>query len=227
MTFSVAPSWATLASPDIIPVVVEPDTANQEVVYVTAYTSAATTCTVVRAQEGTSGITHTATAWKCGPTAQDFGGSSTDGTISHTTSTKSLPWPLPWGFIGFAEATGVQTGITTSTDVTGLTVTFTAVANRRYKLTAFVNLLQSTNTGNVQVIIADGSNNSQAIGTDTYAAGEYGTTVAIKGSVSPAAGSTTYKVRINTSAGTVGLNQGAGYPTMFLVEDIGPNGAPV
>jgi hypothetical protein len=71
-TWSSTPGFPTIAAPDFAVIVVEPDTANEEILYLTAFTSGATTGTVLRAQEGTTGITHTATAWVHGPTALDF-----------------------------------------------------------------------------------------------------------------------------------------------------------
>jgi hypothetical protein len=61
-----------VASPDILKLSVEPSTPNEEILYVTAYTSGATSATVTRAQEGSTARTHPATAWVHGPTAADF-----------------------------------------------------------------------------------------------------------------------------------------------------------
>ena len=69
---SVPTNMPVVASPNIVVLVIEPNTSNEEIVYVTAYTSGATTATVSRAQEGTSGITHTSKAWVSAPTARDF-----------------------------------------------------------------------------------------------------------------------------------------------------------
>jgi hypothetical protein len=46
---------------------------------------------------------------------------------------------LPFGYVASANSSKAQTGITTATDLTGLTVTFTAVANRRYMFIGSVN----------------------------------------------------------------------------------------
>lgn len=67
-----SPGFPTIASPNYVAIVVEPNTANEEIVYLTAYTSGGTSGTFTRAQEGTSGITHTATAWSHSPTVFDF-----------------------------------------------------------------------------------------------------------------------------------------------------------
>jgi hypothetical protein len=61
-----------VAYPNYLVIVVEPNTSNEEIIYVTAYSSAATSATVTRAQEGTSGVTHSSKAWANAPTALDF-----------------------------------------------------------------------------------------------------------------------------------------------------------
>lgn len=76
-TWGVAPGFATITAPDFYVLVVDPDTANEEVVYLTAYTAAATTGTFTRAQEGTSGVAHSAKPWVHGATASDFKSPST------------------------------------------------------------------------------------------------------------------------------------------------------
>lgn len=78
ITFASAPSWATLPKGNIIPLVLDPPGAspngNYEVVYVTAYTSGATTATIKRGQEGTTGVAHSNGAtWMVGPTAAGEG----------------------------------------------------------------------------------------------------------------------------------------------------------
>jgi hypothetical protein len=73
VSWASAPGFPTIVAPDYYVVIAEPDTANEEIMYLTAFTSGATTGTVTRAQEGTSGRAHAATAWTHGPTAQDFG----------------------------------------------------------------------------------------------------------------------------------------------------------
>lgn len=62
----------TVASPDILKVVAEPNTSNEEIMYVTAYTASATSATVNRGQEGSTARTHAGTAWVHTSTAADF-----------------------------------------------------------------------------------------------------------------------------------------------------------
>lgn len=76
ITFASAPSFATITSPDFIPLVLEPagtsPSGNFEIVYLTAYTAAATTGTIARGQEGTSGVAHSnGVAWEQGPVQVD------------------------------------------------------------------------------------------------------------------------------------------------------------
>lgn len=75
-----APGFPTITSPDFAVITVEPGTASEEIVYLTAYTAGATSGTFTRAAEVVgSGSTATAYAhsskpWVHAPTAQDFAG---------------------------------------------------------------------------------------------------------------------------------------------------------
>lgn len=75
-TFAVAPNFATITGSDYIPLTLEPNTASMEIVYLTAYTSGATTGTITRAAEDAT--LHPAAAhavgatWDHGPTINDF-----------------------------------------------------------------------------------------------------------------------------------------------------------
>lgn len=72
-TWSSAPAnMPTVASPDILKIVVEPNKTTEEIIYVTAYAPPATSATVVRAQEGSTALAHAATAWAHAPTAADY-----------------------------------------------------------------------------------------------------------------------------------------------------------
>lgn len=51
-------AWPTVSSPNTLTLVIEPDTANEEIVYVTAHTANSTSATILRAQESTTDITH-------------------------------------------------------------------------------------------------------------------------------------------------------------------------
>lgn len=113
ITFAVAPAFATLTGSDYIPIVLEPPTtspsANFEVVYLTAYTAAATTGTISRGQEGTTGVVHSnGVAWAVAPSVLDA----------------YQPTDLQNGVIGSADLAASSISINTSTGA--LTVTLAA-----------------------------------------------------------------------------------------------------
>lgn len=139
------------------------------------------------------------------------------------------PWNLPWGVMGYAEITANQTGITAIVDVTGLSLTWTAAANRRYKITTKAYVTSSVALDAVAVAITTGGGvQVQSTGTHVHLAGtSYG--VVLEAVVTGvAAGSATYKVRALRSAGTgsCSIVAHSTYPAFILVEDIGPNGVP-
>lgn len=85
VTFSVAPDFATITSPDYIPLLLDYGTANYEIVYLTAYTSSGTTGTITRAAEDATNwpaVAHNSTSgpgggtavWCVAPTILDFAG---------------------------------------------------------------------------------------------------------------------------------------------------------
>lgn len=126
----------------------------------------------------------------------------------------------PAGKIGFETVTTSQVGISTVTDLTGLSRTFTAVAGRLYRYSALVRLEQSTAAGLPQLVFADGSNNQLAAWQGSLQAGER-MSAAISCLGAPAAGSFTVKLRLSTTAGTVGSIASATASAYILVEDIG------
>jgi hypothetical protein len=135
-------------------------------------------------------------------------------------------WNIPWGRISHAIATASQTGITTTiTDLTSLTVTFTASANRYYLIRGHITAQQNSAATAFEVRVTDGSNTQIASCDQTVIAGQaLSTSVAVV--VQPAAGSVTYKLRGLTNTGTADLIASAASPILILVEDIGPSGAP-
>lgn len=147
-----------------------------------------------------------------------------DGAITEAKLATAFLDALPKGVVGYAERTSNQTGITSTSnvDLTGLSVTFTALADRRYKITASVGGGYSSTTEAFLVAITTGSNtvlqrsilpNSQA---EWWRADMC--TVEV-----PGAGEVTYKVRGSTVfGGSVQVSASANAPSYILVEDIGP-----
>jgi hypothetical protein len=72
-SWSTAPAnLPTVASPDYVVLVVEANTSNEEIIYLTAFTSGGTSGTISRGEEGSAAIAHSSTTWISGPTALDF-----------------------------------------------------------------------------------------------------------------------------------------------------------
>ena len=80
ITFAVAPAFATIAGTDYIPLVLDPPAGptpnpNFEIVFITAYTSGATSGTILRGQGGTTAVAHNVGAlWAQAPVVTDFQG---------------------------------------------------------------------------------------------------------------------------------------------------------
>lgn len=82
VTWASAPAnMPTVASPNILKLIAEPNTPAEEIMYLTAYTAGATSGTVLRAQESSPGNLHTAKPWIHGPTAADFPPLTTPGDL--------------------------------------------------------------------------------------------------------------------------------------------------
>lgn len=131
----------------------------------------------------------------------------------------------PWGNVAApASATSAQTGITTVTDLTSLSITFTAAANRRYLLVGNVPATSTVANDRVEVVIADGSNNVLQVAADNVGVSTGLTTLVPMVDVVPGAGSVTYKLRIQrgSGTGTVGSNPLGGWSARFHVVDMGP-----
>jgi hypothetical protein len=134
------------------------------------------------------------------------------------------PWNLPWGLIGQNIVTADQTGIAASiVDLTGLALTFTAVANRAYRATWLFQVLNGANAATFSPRLSiDGSESVMPahtinIGWSWAAAGwcTFGL----------AAGSRVVKLRGSINSGSCSIVN-ATAAGRFVVEDIGPGGAP-
>ena len=129
---------------------------------------------------------------------------------------------FPRGVMGYAKSTADSTTIsTTQADVSGMSVTFTAEANRLYRAT-FECFYSVSSASQNQFFITDGSNNMvDQIYTNSNLNFVSITLVYI---FTTTAGSKTYKVRAETSAGTMTIYgaTGANRSYSFVIEDLGP-----
>lgn len=133
---------------------------------------------------------------------------------------------LPRGYIVATSITGSgATGVSTvATDVTGLSVTWTALANRRYRITAGGDFAFTATDTQAFLILADGASTQIQRTTSPVTSN---TAIPVSGYLTyieaPSAGSTTRKLMIQraTGSGTVGFQGGTGNPAFIVVEDIG------
>ena len=122
---------------------------------------------------------------------------------------------MPRGIMAYATKT--TTGITTTLADVGLSVTFTAQANRYYKYTFYTYASNSTSVGTMETYITDSSNNIKGILNLYVPGGGYYTFQHLTYISTETAGSVTRKVRAKCQTGS-----GTLYDPMYLfVEDIG------
>lgn len=211
---------------------------NPEIVVITSHTALGTTATITRGAYGTVARQHPqGTAWAhvpVGPddyiaivTAGTRPGDPYEGQFIFETDTNKLVGygGVDWaprdagGQLNYAQVTANQTGITTSVDLTGLTVNVTVGTGRRIKITGYVPQFSRT-AGTATFVglhVYEGatelSNFTSGMNNTYHGA----VTMAV---VTPTAGAHTYKLQAN-SDGTVSSIVTATGPAFILVEDIG------
>ena len=127
---------------------------------------------------------------------------------------------MPAGTLGFAQVTSNQTPITTTTDLTGLTVTVTVAAGRRISIDFALLCLSSTLDAQFIVAVNEGATILSEAATICAAVS---VNVTCTGSVilTPTTGVHTYKLTGFCSAGTGQLTASTTTPAYIMVEDIG------
>lgn len=142
--------------------------------------------------------------------------------VAGTTLTAANLDKYPGGWIGYAEVTANQTGISSVTDLTSLSVTVTVGTSRRIQVFGFARLTQQTSNGIITFSIRDGS--STTLSTYLFTASTGNSTQGVVSAVlTPSSGSNTYKLSLATTAGTVDMSAGATFPAHILVCDLGPS----
>ena len=126
--------------------------------------------------------------------------------------------------VAYAQVTANQAGITTIVDLTGLSVTFTAAAGRRYRVSAQALVLSSATADLIVGYIRDGANTQVGRWCQLYQVGTAGTGLLAAGSVylTPSAGSYTVKLSLerNAGTGTVTMQAGGGFPAFIAVDAV-------
>jgi hypothetical protein len=177
---------------------------ENEIMWVTAHTAAATTATILRGQEGTTAAAHALnTAWVHGPVASDFD-----------------------AVLGYTQVTANQTPITTEVALTGLSLTVTVpYAQHRVRITAQGKGSSSNIGDRIIVSIKEGATYLFDGVLDFYEPVANGVS-AFSGSVVivPTAGTHTYNLtaRVIAGAGTMTFQAGTTAPAWLMVEDLGP-----
>ncbi len=144
--------------------------------------------------------------------------------IEDITPTPAPTNSAPSSTLGYAEVTTSQTGISTITDLTGLSVTVTVPGGRRIKITGKANVNGSIASNTPQLTIREGSTQLQAAQIQNSSTAGNGTILEGEVVLTPSAGTHTYKLSLELSAGTgtVGMAAAATFPSFILVEDITP-----
>jgi hypothetical protein len=129
---------------------------------------------------------------------------------------------LPRGVMGNALGAGSsQTGITGLVDITGLSITYTAIASRLYKTTVVIPVNQVTSAAmNIFIPVTDAAGTAVRAATISLGASEYAV-VSFTFVETGLSGTITRKVRASTSAGTLTVYGDAAQRGQFIIEDIG------
>lgn len=134
-------------------------------------------------------------------------------------------YAIPLGYLGSASASAAQASIGTSaTDLTSLSVTFTALASRRIKVTAQVPFNNKVTASKVTLLLRESTTTLEAVrGALAAGADTDPQTFSLVYTASAITGAHTYKLSALCDAGTVDVSPNSGTPRLarLLVEDIG------
>jgi hypothetical protein len=159
----------------------------------------------------------------------------TAGDLIYETNTKKLleyqdstlgwtpPWNLPWGLVGSANLTSNSSSFTTQTDISGLSVTFTSVSGRKYRVSTNVNLQSTVATDDVRgYLFVDGVSTATMVAHLSLADRAY--RVQDHTIVSGTGSSMTVKIRGQRQAGsgTCTCSNNSSNSSWLIVEDVGP-----
>jgi hypothetical protein len=140
--------------------------------------------------------------------------------------TVSMLTKAPRGVMAYASSTTATTATSTQTVATGMTATFTAVANRYYKITYFEPEFDFAATQGqyihqrIRLTNVSGTiyNTLAILNPSAFALSLYGQVVAV---TTLSAGSTTIVGTLFANTGTVSVYRAAGFVATLVVEDIG------
>lgn len=185
-----------------------PDPTNAEIVRVTARTS--DTLTITRAQEGSTARSVVA-------------GDVIAATITAKTLTDMEG--ANEGLVGIAEITTTSTGTTnaTPTDVSGLSVTFTAISGHYYRVAFYGTVISTVAGDRSTVTLREGTTTLQGNGNIDHLSNSSAWFAGLEYTVAPSAGAHTYKISQHRASGTgsVSIYAAATQPAQLTVTDLG------
>jgi len=130
---------------------------------------------------------------------------------------------LPRGLVASASVNTSQGSITTVTNLTGLSVSFTAATDRKYRVTATVEILDSASSSVYVLAVKDGA---FTVHRSTGVNGHTGsvTNTIVSPPIFSYPGSRTWRLTLErvSGTGTLSTTPSATYPAHITVEDIGP-----
>ena len=129
---------------------------------------------------------------------------------------------FPFGVVGAVQSIAGNVGITTTTtDVSGMSITFTAIAGRTYKFNVQASAQKTTSESWMQVQVTNSSNTVFGGAYGSAAAGEYANLSFSNYVTGLSAGSITFKLRVVCGASTGSLLRSGSDYLSFWIEDIG------
>jgi len=140
-----------------------------------------------------------------------------------------LPWNMPWGEVAYVDSSSMTGGIVGSVvDLTGLSLTFTGIANRKYMCLAKLSVLSSNAAELIWAYLSDGASVVKDTAKIIVASAGISETKNLQERVITGAGTITRKLAAQrvTGAGTVQAGGEANCKASILILDIGPSGAP-
>lgn len=156
----------------------------------------------------------------------------TDRLLVYTTSTTgwTQPWNMPWGRLNSSTGTATTNIGTSYVDVNGLSVSWDAVQNRRYRITSNFTIVAprlGTSDCNVDARYVDGATTETAAirQTATIQICFNNMNLVELYSHTTASNSVSRKVQARVSA-TTGNELSLSYNRFIVVDDMGPAGAP-
>lgn len=124
--------------------------------------------------------------------------------------------------LGYAQAVADQTGISTITDLTSLSVAVTVpTGGARIRITGFALSFSDLDAKTIELSIREGSTTLAIADYQSHiTAGSPNQTIVGQYSAVATAGSHTYKLSISATGGTTGIHASATAPSFILVENI-------